>query len=409
MLRQDAEGAAAGVPGPLTDTQLSYYLGPHATSGLNALIAAVNAAAEPVLGMLPGSGEALAVRDSLRAGREMGAHLDQGRYSQAAIDAAYSSLAAAGALPLAGGLISAARRGLLPRGGEEALTRAEGLRRAGATPHEVWVGTQGRMDSPSGFYYGPDRLMRWEIPDTPDTGFSLSVRNAEPQYRDLAAVFHSPDAFRYVPELRNTRVRVAPSAGQGALGRYSPASPPARDTISIFDVRDPESVGMHELQHAVQAKTGLARGGDPGEFAQAARDYQALLDARATQEALAAGWRGVGAQDAVTLGRTLARSPHAADRLSVGIPPAHLTRALDELARQGYASDPWKMYSRLYGEQEARAVAERAFKDNGVLPPFANTQFSGPSIPLDQTALFRLFGVPEDTGGVLNSLGGRKR
>jgi hypothetical protein len=159
----------------------------------------------------------------------------------------------------------------------------------------------------------------------------------------------------------------------------------------------------------VQAKTGLARGGDPGEFAQAARDYQALLDARATQEALAAGWRGVGAQDAVTLGRTLARSPHAADRLSVGIPPTHLTRALDELARQGYASDPWKMYSRLYGEQEARAVAERAFKDNGVLPPFANTQFSGPSIPLDQTALFRLFGVPEDTGGVLNSLGGRKR
>lgn len=85
----------------LLDT-LSYYAGPELTQVGNAAARIAGLLAEPVLSVLPGSGEAMSAWDSLRQSRDALASLQQGNYMQAGISGANALASALGAVPIYG-------------------------------------------------------------------------------------------------------------------------------------------------------------------------------------------------------------------------------------------------------------------------------------------------------------------
>lgn len=208
------------------------------------------------------------------------------------------------------------------------LEAAEKMDKAGVDRTRIWQDT--------GWFKGPEGKWRFEIDDSATKFFSPPDSVAVPM-KDVLK--HEELASAY-PSIEKTWFLSDPHLPQGAGQYYPPAKPDARGTISVYTnanylppATDPQkSVALHELQHVVQAREGFARGGSSSEFA-----------GEKTKSAL----------------------EELAARHTAGLPPlsaeaqAIRDRLFDSLSKDEAMGYPQKLYRRLAGEAEARAVQSR--------------------------------------------------
>jgi hypothetical protein len=135
---------------------------------------------------------------------------------------------------------------------------AEAMEKAGSKADTIWEAT--------GWGRGKDGQWRFEIDDQ-----NMAWKGAEKptpvswdRFRPLKTVddaFSHPELFNAYPELKN--IDFAPE--WHALGSYSRGN----KTLKLDPDMTPDgmrTVGLHELQHAVQEIEGFARGGNSGQF-----------------------------------------------------------------------------------------------------------------------------------------------
>lgn len=130
----------------------------------------------------------------------------------------------------------------------------------GQTQQEVWNQT--------GWLQGKDGRWRFEIDDS---GAQLDLTKAGPG-ATLKDVLYHPELFRQYPQLGEVAVKFQPLPDSNTLARYN-----SRNNTITFNTQPkanpshtPLEVTLHEVQHAIQAEEGFARGGD----LRSARNYK---------------------------------------------------------------------------------------------------------------------------------------
>ena len=219
--------------------------------------------------------------------------------------------------------------------------RAQAMEKKGATPEEIWTET--------GTFRGPEGKWRQEISDQNlgiqdfrNTGGALVIKHPELQ----ASYEQLPRGVKVVPtpEYEQMASYEAPKReldwqlGEGGTIRV-PTNEPT-----------PTDVYAHELQHAVQAKEGFARGGSPDKMIlvledlakQKREEARTFFDLSTNKDPLNPQIIKPGARE-----KGLALEKEA--------------RQLEDQAMLAYHSEQAKfdLYNKLSGEAEARAVQER--------------------------------------------------
>ena len=122
----------------------------------------------------------------------------------------------------------------------------------GQTQQEVWNQT--------GWLQGKDGRWRFEIDDS---GAQLDLTKAGPG-ATLKDVLYHPELFRQYPQLGEVAVKFQPLPDSNTLARYN-----SRDNTITFNTQPKANpsrtlleVTLHEVQHAIQAEEGFARGGN---------------------------------------------------------------------------------------------------------------------------------------------------
>lgn len=150
---------------------------------------------------------------------------------------------------------------------QEALARAERLAAEGADRNAIWNET--------GWFQGPDSKWRFEIDDSGARIASPGVVTDKmpDRYGQLGNMLTHDRLFENYPDMGQMDARFTRSETSG--GRYQPYQ--NRDSEGLFDVYEEmnargqmpnslRSVVLHEGQHAIQEREGLARGGNRGQF-----------------------------------------------------------------------------------------------------------------------------------------------
>lgn len=242
------------------------------------------------------------------------------------------------------------------------LAQAQKMAREGTLPNEIWETT--------GWIQGPDKKWRFEIDDS-----KMTVRPDASRLgyeTTLGQIVDHPEFFAAYPDAKN--IRMAWGEPPGRAGYTSSAYPgdPERIHLSQFDSpQTHRSLGLHEMQHAVQERENFARGGNTRMFtqqddAQIARDalswrkeldrMPADMTPHAREEAALQQYRDLDAHDFI---------PKKEARLIAhdmeGNPNAQLQEivALYGLDKRVTPYTPTEMYKRLAGEVEARNVQTR--------------------------------------------------
>lgn len=252
---------------------------------------------------------------------------------------------------------------------------------------------EGRNRSPeeilqaTGWFRGPDRKWRFEIPDT-NVGWKGPTQtqyegngyqktwtklrsNDEP--KRLEDVLHHPEFFKAYPDLANTQIaRLSDQEiQQGTRGAFSPGQNglPAKIELMNAPVDDITSYLLHESQHGIQNIENFARGGNQEEFMPA--DYSAMVDSHNREAQFF--------EDMMLVhGINPAKAISAASKSMIGTPLSEdETEAFNQLSKYSglhrdvmdhlanginLASMPVRahqQYRDLAGEVEARAVQER--------------------------------------------------
>lgn len=139
---------------------------------------------------------------------------------------------------------------------QAALARAEDMAARGVPREQIWTDT--------GWFRGVDGKWRFEIDDS-----KADFTGA--QSGTLGDVMRHPDMFNAYPDMKGIEFYVRPGTG----GNYSPSiynrfeerTIPEAMTIGTDQKSvQPFSVGLHESQHALQHREGMAVGGSPREF-----------------------------------------------------------------------------------------------------------------------------------------------
>lgn len=238
---------------------------------------------------------------------------------------------------------------------------AEAMKAAGKTREEIWQNL--------GAWQGPDGKWRGEISDAGAKLREDKLPSALGGKRTLGEVLDHPELFSERPDLRDTPVipegfsfsrkgSYNPQTGEIALARGEPA-----DVLSTL---------LHEVQHPIQQKSGLARGGSPSEFLpprfrENLRELDSLIFEKAESLAKVAGEPvSVGAltdvaklvakgqnsfaSPAYQTAHRLLQHPDAATLLDA----ARLRDSFDKAQANTHGQ-----YRRLAGEAEARLVQAR--------------------------------------------------
>ena len=135
----------------------------------------------------------------------------------------------------------------------DGMYQAKELQGQGRTQQEVWNQT--------GWLQGKDGRWRFEIDDS---GAQLDLTKAGPG-ATLKDVLYHPELFRQYPQLGEVAVKFQPLSNSNTLARYN-----SRNNTITFNTQPkanpshtPLEVTLHEVQHAIQAEEGFARGGNP--------------------------------------------------------------------------------------------------------------------------------------------------
>jgi hypothetical protein len=259
------------------------------------------------------------------------------------------------------------------------LARAEDMAARGTTRDSIWHET--------GWFKGADGEWRFEIPGDDRAGvFGLSPErqaNSTQQIGEFSKEIigkenrglRYPDAIQH-PELfdaypwlvdRSTAVHPLEGGARGSLDRSS-------GIMRLDEKLDPweaRSVGLHELQHAIQGEEGFARGGSPSSFTQQAdaklardamslrREFDALpsgMDRSAKENAIRENYKSLGIEDWLPSKESW---DIAHDR--IGNPDEALNRVIKlyNLDKSVTVASPHDVYRRVAGEVEARNVQAR--------------------------------------------------
>ena len=257
--------------------------------------------------------------------------------------------------------------------------RAQAMEKKGATPEEIWTET-GTFRGPEGKWKQEISDQNLGIQDFRNTGGALVIKHPELQ----ASYEQLPKGVKVVPtpEYEQMASYEAPNRElDWQLGEGGTIRVPTNEPTPI-------DVYAHELQHAVQAKEGFARGGSPKnltpEIAQARYDLQETerqmrnLQDKASDEAryyIAKAQKEPEYKkfidEAFTkyknqFGEKSDKNPFGVDLNNAVkfhlIEQDGLVNRLGEKAdslRKLARLDPEEAYHRLAGEAEARAVQER--------------------------------------------------
>ena len=143
-----------------------------------------------------------------------------------------------------------------------------------------------------------------------------------------------PDTKSFIADMREHDV------GPGALGQATGSRATVYQPAAIetgVNEHSPFGTLTHELQHLIQTKYNMPRGGSPAAMRTASAYTQYMRDALKTPKVQA----------------MIAHAP--------GNPYDPVTSALRQLDRN-IAKNPFERYLNIIGEQQSRAAAERAFK-----------------------------------------------
>ena len=218
-----------------------------------------------------------------------------------------------------------------------AAEKAQQMLKAGADPKQVWKET--------GTFKGADGALRQEIDD------SLADFPVVKKYRrsDLdASVLHEPLEAAY-PSVKGIQVEFTPG-GSLSGGEYRPnvqfhdIGP--RESIvlrnSELSRQSNKSIGLHEIQHAIQQREGWAKGGSPESFPEV-MPYDKLVKRNYNMQDVYVRAKMNGGVDPET-GTSLQTAENAVNELTKQI--------------KNWKS-PDDLYRSLAGEAEARATQAR--------------------------------------------------
>jgi len=219
--------------------------------------------------------------------------------------------------------------------------KAVEMEKAGVAPEEIWSAT--------GTFRGPEGKLRQEISDQGlkindyrNTGGAITINHPELQA-----------AYEQIPR----GVKVRPSSQIEGMAAYEA---PKREldwqlgeggVIHVpFGERMPTDIYAHELQHAVQAKEGFARGGSPSQMILVLEDL-----AKQKRDEAQQFFRLSTNQDPLN---PQIIKPGARKK---GLQLEKEAQQLQDKAMLAYHSEQVKMdlYNQLAGEAEARAVQSR--------------------------------------------------
>ncbi|MBR4476259.1 MAG: hypothetical protein IKO87_01820, partial [Kiritimatiellae bacterium] len=241
--------------------------------------------------------------------------------------------------PAQGGRFSIAGRQGAKRLRLKGVAEAAAMEKAGADREDIWRTT--------GWWRGRDGKWRVEIPDFTLNLAALEATGNDPDYfvrkRKLSEVISDTRLFDAYPDLKKITVETPHSDsfgyGSGLEGTFD-GKGRIKLNMSAMDY-DPAKVRAtlaHEIQHAIQAIEGFAKGGNEGQFK--------AVDVRKMRRKAKSLRREGNEKEA-------ARLEAEADELE--------ENALDGMVvvhYQGYM-DPFEAYQSLTGETEARNVEKR--------------------------------------------------
>jgi len=240
-----------------------------------------------------------------------------------------------------------------------AATKALEMEKAGVDPKMIWQET--------GTWKGPEGQWRQEISDKSSkiTDDVYNQISANKQFKGpMSQALRHEELYKAYPQSLGIPTTmfadIAPS-GNMSPGRSGTFQTP-QITVGGPSTMDQRSVALHELQHAIQQKEGLARGGSPEMFRQST-DFssKALQDAAILDKTMRAS--NLSQLEALKRFEVLfGRKPEAGafaalERVGTG-------KKLDiarDAAREAekLAKNPLESYRRLAGEAEARATQKR--------------------------------------------------
>lgn len=221
-----------------------------------------------------------------------------------------------------------------------ATRQALRMRDSGSNPRDIWRETGIWTDT-------PDKIPRLEIDDSLARYRPGAIASQAGSRDEIIAPMHMvlehPDLYAAVGPLKHYGWNVSSSKVPGGGAYYSHKSGNVvLHPESAYGLESGKSTTLHELQHAIQSREGLALGGNPGMF-----PTPLINDAKTIADELAQG------TDRMTINRwfksTYGRSPD----------PAAWDLAEHPMIDRMIADDPVENYARLAGEAEARAVQAR--------------------------------------------------
>lgn len=373
-------------------------------------------------GIIPGIGDAVSAAEA------------KYRYDQG--DMLGAGLAGLGALPmvpaLAGTFIG--KKGINNLGLADVLKQAEAMEKAGKSRDEIWEATAqmaAKKGVPGGgIGRGVDKQWRFEISDKydiidspqgakeigahwksgKDKHLSSLYEGGSPSITQHMAMSHD-DLFKAYPELRATNLTGGADKSRGSFSgdtvtmRWDDIAR-ASNPQKVEDLREPMSTNLHELQHAIQQREGLARGGSPNlfdagpMFSGKANDLAADLSQNLT------GGLSAKPQEIMTAAKYGDQKEMAAIAQKHGF--TSIDDALKFLAAEDVKRTPYGQYQRLAGEAEARLTQSRMNMtplDRQMFPPWSQKELGGYDVPESQQIVRFGDGPAMSTGRPRNHLG----
>lgn len=249
------------------------------------------------------------------------------------------------------------------------LARAQEMKAQGVPTDDIYSETKWWLDHPDG-------VPRFEIDDS---GFGytaeLPARDHQGNFILSDSVIH-PELYKNYPDVGEipTSALYEPDMGGFYETQYRPKSDLDTEQLSIIvegDYPEFKRVAGHEIQHAIQSREGLARGGNP-----AAMGYLDEFELAEKVDPLKTAWEDA---EILVMKKPTKKNIAARDD-AYDLYMGELSKYNDEL-RKLTGLDNNERYRRLAGEAESRLVERRM--NMSMDERLANPFYKGYDVPLE--------------------------